>query len=259
MSPFLRPRPVDNPRLRLIAFHHAAGSASAYYPLGGSIPEDWDLLLLDLPGRGKRHAEKPIPAMADVLARVMDDVRPWLDAPVALFGHSLGAIIAGEVGRRCEALGAPPLWVGVSGRIAPALEPDRRRLHEFGDAALLDELLSLGGTPSRIREEPELLALFLRNVRADLAAVASYRPEPSRPQSRFPVTAFAGTSDPWAPPHRMQAWEQETRGSFRLRQFVGGHFYFFGAAFPVLGRAIVADIEQFAPLNPAFVASDRAA
>lgn len=245
MSPFVRPRAVARPAVRLIAFHHAAGSAGAYYPMTASIPSDWDLLLLDLPGRGKRYSEAPIAAMTEIVARVIDDVRPWIDAPLALFGHSLGAIIAAEVGRACESMGAPPAWIGVSGRIAPTVPPERRGLHEFDDASLLQELLALGGTPRRIGETPEFVAHFLRNARADLAAVESYAPEPARAKSGCPMTAFAGVDDPWAPPATMSPWEKETQGSFRLRQFAGGHFYFFGPAFAALTRAIVADVERY--------------
>ena len=57
---FARPRPHANPSLRLIAFHHAGGSAAMYHPISAQLPEDWELLILDLPGRGKRFAEAPI-------------------------------------------------------------------------------------------------------------------------------------------------------------------------------------------------------
>ena len=59
MTPFVRPRTVAKPVVRLIVFHHAAGSSSTYYGFNNWIPDDWDLLLCDLPGRGKRAAEPP--------------------------------------------------------------------------------------------------------------------------------------------------------------------------------------------------------
>jgi surfactin synthase thioesterase subunit len=247
MNPFVRPRPIARPVVRLIAFHHAAGSAGVYYPLRANIPDDWDLLLLDLPGRGKRYAEAPIGAMSDVVARALEDIAPWLDAPFALFGHSLGAIVAAEVGRECESRGAAPLWVGISGRVAPSVRPVRRGLHELGDEDLLRELFALGGTPPRIGEAPEFLAQFLRNARIDLAAVDSYAPAPARRRCGFPMTAFAGADDPWAPPPMMAPWEEETTGGFRLREFDGGHFYFLGGGFADLARTIVADVERHRP------------
>src|SRR3977135_2339774 len=104
---FARPRPHANPSLRLIVFHHAGGSAAMYHPISAQLPEDWELLILDLPGRGKRYAEAPINNTPALVERVVNDVRPWLDVPVALFGHSLGAILAAEVGREAERRGAP--------------------------------------------------------------------------------------------------------------------------------------------------------
>ena len=73
----------------------------------------------------------------------------------------------------------------------------------------------------------------------------TYTPEPARAKSRYPMTAFSGASDPWAPPDTMTPWERETEGSFRLREFVGGHFYFLGSAFAKLAHAIVADVEEY--------------
>lgn len=243
MIPFVRPRPQANPSLRVIAFHHAGGSAAMYYPMSAGMPARWELMLLDLPGRGKRYSEEPLGAMSSLVSRVVDDVRPWLDVPIALFGHSLGAILAVEVARACERLGAPPIWVGVSGRVAPSMQSHTRRLTTLDDPALLSELLALGGTPERLAELPEFRERFLRIVRADLSAVESYDPAPGRPLLGCPVTAFAGTSDAWAPPTTMSGWARETHGRFHQRLFSGGHFYFLGPAFAGFTRDIVREIE----------------
>jgi medium-chain acyl-[acyl-carrier-protein] hydrolase len=245
MSYFVRPRTVANPSLRLIVFHHAGGSAAMYHPMAAELPADWDLLILDIPGRGKRYAEAPLTTMDELVARVVEDVRPWLDAPVALFGHSLGAILAAEVGRVCEQLGSPPIWVGVSGRVAPTLQSQARRLSELDDQQLLDSILALGGMPDRVTEVPELRAHFLRVVRADISVLESYQPTLDRSALGCAVTAFAGTTDVWAPPTTMRPWARETRGDFRLRLFDGGHFYFLGQPFSGFAREVVREIEPY--------------
>lgn len=242
LSPFVRPRPVAFPAVRLIAFHHAGGSAVAYHPMASWLPEDWELLILDLPGRGKRHAEPPLREMSAAIERAVEDVRPWLDAPIALFGHSLGAILAAEVGRACDRLGASPVWVGISGRIAPALQGDAPRLSAMSDDALLGELLALGGTPERIRELPALREHLMRVVRADISLLESYAPAPRRAPLSCPVTTFAGTGDQWATPTMMLPWTRETRAGCRQRLYSGGHFYFLGPLFAELTRDAVADI-----------------
>ncbi len=214
-----------------------------YQRMSAWLPADWELLVLDLPGRGKRHAEEPICTLPALLERVVEDVCPWLDAPVAFFGHSLGAILAAEVGRACEHLGAPPVWVGISGRVAPSCHARIPRLSSMDDASLLDGLITLGGTPERIREMPELRKRLLRIVRSDIGLLESYEPVPGRAALGCPVTAFAGMADEWAPPADMRPWARETRGGFRQRVFPGGHFYFLGPAFASLTRDIVGEIE----------------
>lgn len=251
MSYFVRPHPVANPTLRVIAFHHAGGSAAMYHPMAAAMPPDWELLILDLPGRGKRYAEEPISVPSELIARAVEDVWPLLDVRVAFFGHSLGAILAAEVGRACEQLGSPPIWVGVSGRVAPTLQSQTRRLNDLDDASLLAEILALGGTPDQLTQIPELRAHFLRVVRADIAVLDSYQPAADRPALGCPITAFAGTTDAWAPPTTMRPWARETRSDFQLREFEGGHFYFLGQAFPGFAREVVREIEPYAEPRPA--------
>lgn len=233
VGPFLRPRPVADPALRLMIFHHAGGSAAGYHGLSRELPPDWDVLLLDLPGRGRRHAEPLVKDMRALIEQAVCDVREWTDVPYALFGHSLGAIVAAEAGRELGRLGPAPRWVGVSGRAAPTQfgQPgraggSRRLLSLLDDERLLAELTPLGGIPAQLTGEPEILGRFLRTVRADMIAVDSYRPDPARDLLPCPVTAFGGLSDAWVPPATLEGWADETLGSFRLRLFPGGHFYF---------------------------------
>ncbi|GAA4849988.1 DUF5988 family protein [Kitasatospora terrestris] len=240
-----RPRVVEDPALRVIAFHHAGGSAAVYHPMARWLPTDWELLLVDLPGRGKRHQEEPEPTLDGAVAAVLPQLEPWLDRPFALFGHSLGALVAFEAARALEAAGRRPHWVGVSGRVAPSFQAHTRRgLYRLGDAELLDELLAMGGTPDRIREVPEFVERFLRTSRADLRAAESYAPHPDRRPLAAPLTAFHGFQDPWAPTAMVAAWERETTGAFRRVGFPGGHFYFLGGAFPELARAVAAEARE---------------
>lgn len=243
-SPFIRPRPVADPAVRLIGFHHAGGSASGYFPLSRGVPAGWDLLLLDLPGRGKRHNQPVLEDMADLVAVAARDVAPWVGPPIALFGHSLGAIVAVEVARALAAAGAPPVWLGVSGRVAPGDTVTALAEHRLDDAALLAELLDMGGIPSQIAEIPEFRDRFLGLIRRDLRAVASYRPDPGRRPLDIPLTAFGASDDPLAPLSSVGRWSRETAGAFRLRMFAGGHFHFLGAAFDRFTAAIVAEIAR---------------
>ncbi|HEY6877495.1 MAG TPA: alpha/beta fold hydrolase, partial [Polyangiales bacterium] len=239
MSAFVRPRELSAPTLRLVVFHHAGGSASTYYPLTRALPSDWDLLIAELPGRGSRHALPPMREVASITTWMRSALADYQDVPLALFGHSFGAIVASEVARVLEGDGVPLTWLGLSGRAAPSSPRAPRRLHELDDDALLRELLALGGTPDKIHDYPELKQRFLRIARADLAAVDAYQPDPRRSPLRCPIAGYTGEHDAWAPPDSMRPWSRETRGACALRTFPGGHFYFLGEPFSSFARAIV--------------------
>jgi surfactin synthase thioesterase subunit len=241
----VRPRPLEDPALRLVAFHHAGGSASAYFPLVHGLPADWDLVLPDLPGRGKRQGTPALDDMASLVAVAAEDVLAWSGPPIAIFGHSLGAVVAAEVARAVEARGVEPVWVGVSGRPAPGwhvetgLDP-----HRLTDEQLMRELTAIGGIPHRIDEVPEFRDRFIRLVRTDLSALASYKPAPDRVPLAAPLTAFGATDDVLAPPSSIAAWSGETTAVFRQRLFTGGHFHFLHNSFPNFARALAHEIQR---------------
>lgn len=243
---FIRPRAVAEPAVRLVAVHHAGGSAASYFPLSRGLPPDWDLLLPDLPGRGLRHSqEQPdLPAMAAELAA---DLGPWAadGVPLALFGHSLGAVVAFETARILERERIRPAWLGVSGSVSPhqrfrAPSPDR----ELTDAELMAEMEGMGGMHRRLRESPRVLERFLHLTRTDLRVLNRYRPDPQRVPLAAPLTAFGAVDDAWAPPGAMTTWSRETASRFRHRTFKGGHFYLFGDGFPRLAAAIVREVSS---------------
>jgi surfactin synthase thioesterase subunit len=71
--------------------------------------------------------------------------RPRLSRPYALYGHSMGAIVAYELVQRRRALGAPsPGGAGGLGAGCPAHVRDEGN-HQRDDAGLIREVLSLGG------------------------------------------------------------------------------------------------------------------
>jgi medium-chain acyl-[acyl-carrier-protein] hydrolase len=142
------------------------------------------------------------------------------------FGHSMGAVLASEVTRRLTALALPlPSHLIVSGRRPPQFGDPMAPIGDLPDGpfvAAIDQ--RYGGIPREILANPDVLALLLPGLRADMIALETFHPGP-RPALTIPISALGGDSDPMTPIAHLQAWKLETQASFSMRVFPGGHFY----------------------------------
>ncbi|MEV5197329.1 alpha/beta fold hydrolase [Streptomyces clavifer] len=210
--------------MRLVCFPHAGGAASAFLPLSRALGGHLDVLAVQYPGRQDRRREEPyhsIAAHADALSEVME---PLTEGPYALFGHSMGAVLAHETARRLVTAGRPePRRVFLSGRGAPSPLPGAHdRLGS--DTEILAAVGALGGTGRAVLDDPELLAMVMPALRADYGALGTYHWGGGSPLS-CPLTVLVGDADPVVGVAEAAAWRGHTTGGFDLRVLSGGHFY----------------------------------
>jgi len=222
---FIRAKPNSDAGLRLFCFPHAGGAASAYHPWAATL-EGVDVFAIQLPGREGRLAEPPISDSTVLLTQLVNALAPKLDRPFVFFGHSMGAVLAYETARALRRRGLPvPVHIYVSGRRAPTLPALEEPLHALPDAAFIAELdRRFGGLPAEILDEPELLALFLPILRADLTMLERHQFANEAPLD-VPMTALGGKGDARTPLGALEAWRPLTTGAFATRLFPGGHFY----------------------------------
>ncbi len=187
--------------------------------------------------------------MADAIA---DHVRSLDDRPYALFGHSMGALLAFEVAVRMQRAAAPaPLHLLVSGRRGPSVPHQDPLLRGLRDEVFVDELnRRYGGIPAEVTADPDLLALLLPIVRADIVALETHSVTQGV-RLDCPVSAFGGFDDRHASGADLAAWAVVARGGgpIPVRQFAGGHFYLAEQRPAVLG-AIARALAAPANANP---------
>lgn len=215
--------PVPDAAHRLVCFPHAGGSASFYFPVSRALAPGVDVLAIQYPGRQDRRHEPCVDSIPKLAEALVDELSPWFDRPVTLFGHSMGASLAFEVATRLEERGIVAHGLFASGRRAPSTVRDER-VHLKDDAGLIAEITRLSGTDTQVLGDPEILRMILPAVRADYRAAETYRYTPG-PRLSCPVLALTGDSDPHVTLEEARAWGEHTSGRFGLRVFPGGHFY----------------------------------
>ncbi|HEY3142688.1 MAG TPA: alpha/beta fold hydrolase [Acidimicrobiales bacterium] len=214
-------------RRRLVCFPHAGGAATYFAPLAKAMPGSIDVLALQSPGRQERLSERCIDSIEALTEAIVPELDGWLDGPFALFGHSMGAIVAFEVARALEQQqGLVPVDLFVSGRRAPSTSRDEH-VHRGGDRALINEVTRLGGTPRQLLDDEEVRQMMLPALRGDYKAIETYVWQPGPPLT-CSISALVGESDPLTTEAEAAAWRTHTTGAFDLRTFRGGHFYLAG-------------------------------
>lgn len=212
-------------RLRLFCLPYSGASATLYARWRRLLPESLELCPLELPGRGRRFAE---PLQTDLLAlaeQLAGEIEERLDAPYALFGHSLGALLAFELAHALRRRGLPaPQALFASAAPAPARREHHLELaQEQDDGQLIARLRQLGGTPEAVLTDPELLQLTLPVLRADFLLCGRYRYY-RRALLGCPVHVFGGKADRISV-EALSAWQDESAQRFSLSMFDGGHFF----------------------------------
>ncbi|MGW4562396.1 thioesterase II family protein [Streptomyces sp. NPDC004561] len=213
-----------DPRLRLVCLPHAGGTAQLFHGWPALLPPDVEVLAVRYPGRQDRFAEACIEDMATLADTIEDALRPWLDRPTALFGHSMGACVAYELALRLEARGIVPEHLLVSARAAPH-RAEHTVLSGTDDDTLIAHVRQLGDLHGEAYDIPELRDLLLPALRSDYRLIEGYHPAHPAPV-KAPITAYVGRDDPSCVPDRVRGWSDlAAPGSFELRSFPGDHFY----------------------------------
>lgn len=224
-------------------FPHAGAGPAWYATWGDHLPPEIELRVLHLPGRGSRHAEAAVTDFATLIATLSQVLSPEMDVPYALYGHSLGALIAFELARELHRLGErQPMQLFVSGCPAPHLIADRSPISELPEAAFVEELKQLGGTPAEVLENSDVLQLMLPSLRADMALFESYILRDDAPLN-CPVFALGGSKDKIAGWNDLEGWRRYTSAGFVV-QFLGGDHFFIREHRGEIVRIIAEEILQ---------------
>lgn len=212
--------------LRLLCLPPAGLGPEFYRPWAPLLPPTVELCAIQLPGRG-HLADQPsltdprqlAAALADLI-HAQDDGRPF-----ALFGHSVGALLAYAATCRLRRTQRRlPVLLAVSAMLAPHARDAGYALGlrlTTGGGGLTD---LVGPIPETVLHDPRQLAAAYIPLLADVLLALQYRHR-DEPPLDVELALYGGESDPIIPRDELAAWNDLVATPTVVRTFPGGHMY----------------------------------
>jgi surfactin synthase thioesterase subunit len=224
----------------LVCLPFAGAGASFYRPWAKLAGAHLDVLAVQLPGRERRIDDEPHRDVPSAVTEVLSDLRD-VDGPLALFGHSLGAVLGYELAHRLVAAGRPLVRLFVSGSPEPA-SPRTERATGLPDAEFLATVSDFAGYTGEALADPEMLELVLPTLRADIEMHENYVAGTDDPLD-VPITALRGSADTLVDADAVQGWAKVTSREFDHVELPGGHMYLTESA-PLLVRFLADTLQH---------------
>lgn len=212
--------------MNLFCFPFAGGNAYSYRQLEQSVHPAIKVVPIEPPGRGRRSHEPRVTSMQEMTLDLVARMRPLLDRPFALFGHSMGALSAYLVSCQLVKEQLPlPRHLFVSGKGPPHRASREASWHTLPLEDFKLKLAELGGCASAVLDDQELMEYFAPIIRDDMRAIAEYRHK-SAPPLEVPITVMIGTDESTTSAEAAE-WDDMTTSGCRVLQYEGGHFFLF--------------------------------
>ena len=211
---------------RVFCFHPVGAGASMFTHFLLHPWEHTDVLAVQLPGRENRISESPYDSMDQLVSDLAKAIRPWLDKPFTIMGHSFGGIVGFELIHYLKAhFGVTAEHLLITGTIAPQLTKvwrTRDSISKTGSVLSYSEekLLSL----LTYIDDVDFLRSILPVMRLDMPLIMSYVYR-KRQKLDIPISAFAAEQDEVVLVEEVKQWMMQTEGTFALEVVNGDHWF----------------------------------
>ncbi|OBA74472.1 non-ribosomal peptide synthetase [Mycobacterium sp. 1554424.7] len=223
-QPWVKRFTTDTARGSVVVFPHAGGAAAAYRSLAKALSaNDVDAFVVQYPQRADRR-NHPAAESIDALALELFEAGDWSSvAPLSLFGHCMGAVVAFEFARIAERNGVPVRVLWASAGQPPSTVEAYGPL-PTSQSGVLADMVDLGGTDPVLLEDEEFVELLVAAVQADYGALNAYSCGPDA-RIAADIHAVGGNRDHRISRETLARWASHTSGRFTASEFEGGHFY----------------------------------
>ncbi|WP_182875697.1 thioesterase II family protein [Microbispora sp. H10670] len=224
----------------LIAFPAAGGGAWMFARLRRALPSHVELVVPDLPGRGRRAGPGQAESFAELVGQLCDELgERVVRHPYVVFGSCFGSLLSFELLREIRRRRLPlPRAFMVSAREPPDTAPSYSRYLSREDGELRDYLQRNHPVDRSDKPAAQLQDLLIGYLRRDVAIAAPYQYTAEEPLP-VPIFAYHGTDDPEVPPDGLEEWRTHTTQEFTLRLVPGERDFYLSDT-----RQLLADLTE---------------
>ncbi len=225
-------------KINLFCLPFAGGAKHCYREYKIRFPSFMNFIPMEYPGRGSRFHEALRTDIREIVDDMHDKIKCNLEGDYALYGHSMGGMIAYLLAKKLIAGGyRSPLHLFVSGTPGPASNEGRRKsLYRLDKAEFLEQVGKLRGLPEEILADSELMDLFEPVLRADFQVIETYLYEATEPMD-VPITVITGTEE-----HMKQTdirlWQKESSHEVDFRVMRGHHFFIYSNTVEIVNMIV---------------------
>lgn len=212
-------------KIKVFCFPYAGASASLYFPWKALIPEQIELMPMELAGRGERLDEPHYcnfnQAVEDMYRRIL----PHINTPYILFGHCMGAVLCYELVVKIQYHQNPlPEHIIFSGQTPPQYRNGFAKLYKLNDEDLIQSIRAFGADPEGKLYEKDVADFFLTILKADCKIFDEYI---SSGKLKIPcdITILYGKNDPLNNMTDMVKWKEYASKNIDMIPFTGNHFF----------------------------------
>lgn len=213
-------------RTQVFCFPHAGGGSAIYHRWEKLLPRHLGVVPIKLPGRESRFNETSHDNIETLIAAMAPEIVDAMHEPFALYGHSMGGLIAYELAQHLRKQYAKsPRALFVSASRSPDRFKENQTLHRLPDEEMIRSLVRDFGRGGEVSAaELDMMRMMSDTIRADLKLLETYEHATQDPLP-CPIIGIAATEDHKVTVSDVNGWRAFTTERFTMRTMPGHHFF----------------------------------
>ncbi|TVX93375.1 thioesterase II family protein [Paenibacillus agilis] len=212
--------------MRLYCLPFAGGSKRAYSHWNTYTSHALEIEGVELKGRGEKFGQgfyhDISEAVDDIYSMIKDKIR---DEKYALFGHSMGTLLAYELYYKIIEEGHPrPQHIFFSGRQSPIVHNNMYVNFTMSDDEFISKIIALGGIHEELTQSKELMRFYLPILKNDIRIMETYEFKERPERLKCKITVLNGLEDKIDTIQKI-TWDDLCEQKSKSYYFTGSHFF----------------------------------